>query len=304
MFYDKNQYLMKININIQKIYLLNNENKLFKITLKLLNNIINIEIKFNSEKYNLSLGIHDFLNYNYFKSKDINEIFKIINNCLKNNKSYIYLNDIYMYLTITIDNYNQIKFQLKNIYMNKNILKIKISSLENENKKLKQELKLIKIQVENFSELFQSFKKFVKISQDNISINYIKKLNLILDNLKNLNFNKNNIHENKDIKKYKLNWNEFKLNNNGLIPVITQDYLTDSVLMLAYMNKEAYEKTIKTNKMTYWSRSRNELWIKGNTSGNYQFLINMFVDCDKDTILAKVMQIGFSCHKGSYTCFS
>ena len=95
----------------------------------------------------------------------------------------------------------------------------------------------------------------------------------------------------------------FKLNSDGLIPCVTQHYKTGEVLMVAYMNKESYEKTIRTGRMTYWSRSRNELWTKGDTSGHYQFVKSLTIDCDKDTILAKVSQIGAACHTGSRTCF-
>lgn len=96
---------------------------------------------------------------------------------------------------------------------------------------------------------------------------------------------------------------EFKKNSDGMVPVIVQDYKTDQVLMLAYMNKEAYEKTLATGKMTYWSRSRDELWIKGDTSGHYQYVKSLTADCDKDTILAKVSQTGSACHTGEYSCF-
>ncbi len=95
----------------------------------------------------------------------------------------------------------------------------------------------------------------------------------------------------------------FKLNSDGLIPCVTQHYKTGEELMVAYMNKESYEKTISTGRMTYWSRSRNELWTKGDTSGHYQFVKSLTIDCDKDTILAKVSQIGAACHTGSRTCF-
>ena len=91
----------------------------------------------------------------------------------------------------------------------------------------------------------------------------------------------------------------FKLNSDGLIPCVTQHYKTGEVLMVAYMNKESYEKTIRTGRMTYWSRSRNELWTKGDTSGHYQFVKSLTIDCDKD----KVSQIGAACHTGSRTCF-
>lgn len=95
----------------------------------------------------------------------------------------------------------------------------------------------------------------------------------------------------------------FKLNKDGLIPVVAQDYKTNEVLMVAYMNEEAYNKTVETGKMTYWSRSRNELWCKGDTSGHYQYVMELKIDCDNDTILAKVRQIGAACHTGNRTCF-
>ena len=100
-----------------------------------------------------------------------------------------------------------------------------------------------------------------------------------------------------------LSWDDLKKNSDGMVPVIVQDYKTDQVLMLAYMNEEAYNKTLETGKMTYFSRSRNELWIKGETSSHYQFVKALYADCDKDTILASVKQIGAACHTGSYSCF-
>ncbi|WP_196805046.1 bifunctional phosphoribosyl-AMP cyclohydrolase/phosphoribosyl-ATP diphosphatase HisIE [Butyrivibrio sp. VCB2006] len=96
---------------------------------------------------------------------------------------------------------------------------------------------------------------------------------------------------------------DLKKNSDGMVPVIVQDYRTDQVLMLAYMNEEAYNKTLRTGKMTYFSRSRNELWIKGETSSHYQYVMSLTADCDLDTILAKVKQIGVACHTGSYSCF-
>lgn len=101
----------------------------------------------------------------------------------------------------------------------------------------------------------------------------------------------------------KIAWSDFKLNSDGMIPVIVQDYKTDEVLMLAYMNEEAFETTLRTGKMTYWSRSRNELWTKGLTSGHIQYVKSLTLDCDNDTILAKVAQIGAACHTGNRTCF-
>ena len=100
-----------------------------------------------------------------------------------------------------------------------------------------------------------------------------------------------------------ISFDEFKLNSDGMIPVITQDYKTNEVLMLAYMTKESFEKTLETGKMTYFSRSRQELWTKGDTSGHYQYVKSLSIDCDKDTILAKVSQIGAACHTGNRSCF-
>lgn len=100
-----------------------------------------------------------------------------------------------------------------------------------------------------------------------------------------------------------VSFDEFKLDSNGLIPAIVQDYKTNQVLMMAYMNKESFENTIKTGRMTYFSRSRQELWLKGDTSGHYQYVKELFIDCDKDTILAKVRQVGAACHTGNYSCF-
>lgn len=100
-----------------------------------------------------------------------------------------------------------------------------------------------------------------------------------------------------------MQWSEFKLNSDGMIPVIVQDYETNEVLMLAYMNEEAFNTTLATGKMTYYSRSRNELWIKGLTSGHFQYVKSLTADCDVDTILAKVSQVGAACHTGSRSCF-
>jgi phosphoribosyl-AMP cyclohydrolase / phosphoribosyl-ATP pyrophosphohydrolase len=128
-----------------------------------------------------------------------------------------------------------------------------------------------------------------------------------------------NAFKNKDIMKAKLalkkenikvnsyestmKFSDFKINIDGLITVVTQDYKTNDVLMVAYMNEEAFNQTVETGKMTYWSRSRNELWCKGDTSGHYQYVKNLKIDCDNDTILAKVRQIGAACHTGNKSCF-
>ena len=90
---------------------------------------------------------------------------------------------------------------------------------------------------------------------------------------------------------------------NGLIPVIVQEVGTNEVLMLAYMNEESFKMTVETKIATYWSRSRNELWIKGATSGHYQHVKEIRIDCDEDTILLKVVQEGAACHTGNHSCF-
>lgn len=129
-----------------------------------------------------------------------------------------------------------------------------------------------------------------------------------------------NFFENKDIMKAKhalkeegidvnvfeskLSFSEFKADKCGLVPAIVQDYRTGEVLMLAYMNEEAYNKTIAGGRMTYYSRSRNELWLKGETSGHYQYVKELTLDCDNDTILAKVLQVGPACHTGNMSCFN
>lgn len=98
-------------------------------------------------------------------------------------------------------------------------------------------------------------------------------------------------------------WDDFKKNNDGHVPVIVQDYRTREVLMMAYMNEEAYNQTISTGRMTYFSRSRNELWLKGETSGHFQYVKSLTADCDMDTILARVSQVGAACHTGARSCF-
>lgn len=130
--------------------------------------------------------------------------------------------------------------------------------------------------------------------------------NIVNENAKELHAIKNLCMENgipmatfaTDVK-----WEDFKLNSDKMVPVIVQDYKTDEVLMLAYMDQEAYEATLKTGKMTYYSRSRNELWLKGETSGHFQYVKSLTADCDMDTILAKVSQVGVACHTGNKSCF-
>lgn len=90
---------------------------------------------------------------------------------------------------------------------------------------------------------------------------------------------------------------------NGLVPAIIQDAETKNVLMLGYMNREALNKTLETKKVTFWSRSRNQLWTKGETSGNFLDLIDIKSDCDNDTLLVKVHPHGPTCHTGTDTCW-
>jgi phosphoribosyl-AMP cyclohydrolase len=96
--------------------------------------------------------------------------------------------------------------------------------------------------------------------------------------------------------------NSIKLNEQGLIVSVVQD-MDGNVLMVAYMNREAIEKTLKTGKMHYYSRSRKKLWLKGEESGNFQFVKEIYIDCDGDVLLFKVEQKGGACHEGYYTCF-
>lgn len=96
----------------------------------------------------------------------------------------------------------------------------------------------------------------------------------------------------------------FTKTTDGLLPAIVQDYQTNEVLMLAYINKQAWEKTLETGKAHYWSRSRNKLWLKGETSGHVQVIHLILVDCDDDTVIYKVEQLGgAACHTGHRSCF-
>lgn len=89
----------------------------------------------------------------------------------------------------------------------------------------------------------------------------------------------------------------------GLVPAIIQDATTKNVLMLGFMNEEAYQKTIDTRHVTFWSRTRQTLWTKGETSGHFLNLVSMQIDCDNDTLLVKVNPVGPTCHKGTDTCW-
>jgi phosphoribosyl-ATP pyrophosphohydrolase/phosphoribosyl-AMP cyclohydrolase len=96
---------------------------------------------------------------------------------------------------------------------------------------------------------------------------------------------------------------EIRFDEKGLVPAVAQEATTGEVLMVAYMNREALIKTLSTGRAHYWSRSRKKLWMKGETSGNYQEVEAVYYDCDNDTVLLKVVQTGVACHTGERTCF-
>ena len=98
---------------------------------------------------------------------------------------------------------------------------------------------------------------------------------------------------------------KIKFNTDGLVPAIAQDWMTGEVLMMAWMNRDSLALTLETGKATYWSRSREKLWIKGETSGNTQIMKDILIDCDGDTILLKIEQVGgVACHTGNRSCFT
>ena len=101
----------------------------------------------------------------------------------------------------------------------------------------------------------------------------------------------------------KFNLKELEFDRQGLIPAIIQDYKTGEVLMLAYMNKESLRRTKKAGRTCFWSRSRKEYWVKGETSGNYQYVKSVSYDCDMDALLIRVRQLGVACHTGNRSCF-
>lgn len=173
--------------------------------------------------------------------------------------------------------------------------------------------------VSNYNEMVREIREIVSIPVivSNYSTDYKELANMLqttdaesislysLERMDIMDIKQGLAKEHIEVSTYKssLDFDEFKLNDDGLIPVIVQHYKTKEVLMMAYMNKESYELTIKTGKMTYFSRSRNQLWVKGETSGHFQYVKALTIDCDKDTILAEVSQIGAACHTGSRTCF-
>lgn len=100
-----------------------------------------------------------------------------------------------------------------------------------------------------------------------------------------------------------LAWKDLKKDSQGLVPVVIQDAENGEVLMMAYMNEQAYGDTLRTGMMHYYSRSRRKQWLKGETSGHYQYVQSLTADCDRDTLLARIHQVGAACHTGSRSCF-
>ena len=97
---------------------------------------------------------------------------------------------------------------------------------------------------------------------------------------------------------------DFSKNNDGLLPAIVQEYESGDILMLAYINRESWERTLKTGKAHFWSRSRKKIWLKGETSGHVQIIHDILIDCDNDTVVFKVEQVGgAACHTGYRSCF-
>lgn len=112
-------------------------------------------------------------------------------------------------------------------------------------------------------------------------------------------------NERHKMKQQKFKIRDLKYDKDGLIPTIIQEYKTGEVLMMAYMNKDSLKKTLKVKKTCFWSRSRQKFWIKGETSGNFQVVKAIYYDCDMDTLLIKVKQMGdcVACHTGNRSCF-
>ena len=96
---------------------------------------------------------------------------------------------------------------------------------------------------------------------------------------------------------------DLKFDANGLVPAVIQDAQNGEVLMVGYMNREAVDRTLTSGRVTFWSRSRQEYWVKGETSGNVQHVKGVYVDCDQDCLLVKVEQVGAACHEGYRSCF-
>ncbi len=170
--------------------------------------------------------------------------------------------------------------------------------LNNNTNNIDEEIKLIV--VDNSNDYDASAALLAQNNVFAISGEYINNNNKALLGIKKA-YKEKGIDINTFESKYK--WSDFKKNTDGHVTVVVQDYKTDEVLMVAYMDEEAFDNTINTGIMTYHSRSRNEMWVKGATSGHYQYVKELIADCDMDTILAKVVQIGSACHTGNRTCF-
>ncbi len=111
------------------------------------------------------------------------------------------------------------------------------------------------------------------------------------------------ILERKSFSRESIKLRSLKFDKNGLIPAIIQDYKNNQVLMVGYMNQESLRRTLKLGKSCFWSRSRKEYWVKGLTSGHFQFVKSIAYDCDMDALLVKVRQVGKACHTGNRSCF-
>jgi phosphoribosyl-AMP cyclohydrolase len=105
------------------------------------------------------------------------------------------------------------------------------------------------------------------------------------------------------VKKINFRLKDLKFDKHGLIPAIIQDYKNNQVLMVGYMNQESLRRSLKLGKTCFWSRSRKEYWVKGLTSGHFQFVKSIAYDCDMDALLVKVRQVGKACHTGNRSCF-
>ncbi len=196
---------------------------------------------------------------------------------------------------VSISKNFQLTSEIKELF---NTNKINNFAISADNLDLLADLDVKNIMINDFSLNDESFLDNKKIKSFIIKENEVLPETLISykETLINLGYN---------LVKYtsSLEFSNFKLNSDDLLPVIVQDYKTNQVLMMAYMNEESFNNTISTGLMTYYSRSRNEQWVKGLTSGHYQYVKSLAIDCDKDTLLAKVFQVGVACHTGNDSCF-
>ena len=147
----------------------------------------------------------------------------------------------------------------------------------------------------------------VDTSNDNISNTNVSNTNVSNANASNANISNTNASNanasNANASNTNISLEHLRFDDRGLVPVVTQDALSGEVLMLAYANRDALDKTLQTGQAHYYSRSRDELWHKGATSGHVQNIVEVRVDCDEDTVLYRVLQTGAACHTGAYSCF-